>query len=321
MIFWGPPGVGKTTLAKIIAEATGYQFVYLSAVSAGKADIKAIVAEAQARGLLHAYPAAEAMRSLPGQGVSGKINGEVVFVGSHSLFHQQYEGCNGLHEQVQAAEAAGETVMLVGRGTEVLGFISLSDAPRPTSRAALQALKAIDPRIQTVMLTGDNPAVAAQVAGALGQIDTVRAGLMPEDKLGAVQALQAQAGGVAMVGDGINDAPALAAASVGIAMGGAGSAQAMETADIILMQDDLARLPDLVRTSRRTRQIILQNIAFSLAIKAAFLILTLPGWATLWMAVFADMGASLLVTLNGLRAAREGGKGGRARGQGLGVRG
>jgi len=266
---------------------------------------QAIVAEAQARGLLHTYPAAEDMRSLPGQGVSGKTNGQVIFIGSHSLFHEQYEHCNGLHDQVQTAEAAGETVMLVGRNAEVLGFVSLADTIRSTSQSALQALKAIDPRIKTVMLTGDNPTVAAQVAASLGQIDTVKASLMPEEKLGAVQALQAQSGGVVMVGDGVNDAPALAAASVGIAMGGAGSAQAMETADIILMQDDLARLPDLVRTSRRTRQIILQNITFSLAIKAAFLILTLPGWATLWMAVFADMGASLLVTLNGLRAARE----------------
>jgi Cd2+/Zn2+-exporting ATPase len=266
---------------------------------------KAIVAEAETRGLLHTYPAAQEVRALAGQGVRGVIGDAVVFIGNHSLFHEQYEHCNGLHEQVQAAEADGETVMLVGQGDTVIGFVSLADQVRPTSQAALQALKAIDPRIKTVMLTGDNPSVAAQVADSLGQIDSVRAGLMPEDKLGAVQALQAQAGGVAMIGDGINDAPALAAASVGIAMGGAGSAQAMETADIILMQDDLTRLPDLVRTSRRTRQIILQNITFSLAIKAAFLILTLPGWATLWMAVFADMGASLLVTLNGLRAAKE----------------
>jgi Cd2+/Zn2+-exporting ATPase len=266
---------------------------------------QAIVAAAGSRGLLHTYPAATGVRSLAGQGLSGKVNGQAVFVGSHSLFHQQYEHCNGLHEQVEAAESAGETVMLVGRGDTVIGFVSLADAVRPTSQTALKALKAIDQRIQTVMLTGDNPGVAAQVAQSLEQIDTVKAGLLPEDKLGAVQALQAQAGGVAMIGDGINDAPALAAASVGIAMGGAGSAQAMETADIILMQDDLARLPDLVQTSRRTRQIILQNITFSLGIKAAFLILTLPGWATLWMAVFADMGASLLVTLNGLRAARE----------------
>ena len=266
----------------------------------------AIVVEAERRGLLHVYPAAEGVRVLAGQGAQGLVNGALVFVGNHNLFHAQYEHCNGLHEAVQAAEAAGETVMLVGRGKEVLGFIGLADAPRPTTQAALRALKEIDPRIRTVMLTGDNPAVAAQIASRLGYIDSVQAGLMPEQKLGAVQALQAQAGGVVMLGDGVNDAPALAAASVGIAMGGVGSAQAMETADIVLMRDDLERLPDLVTTSRRTRQIILQNITFSLAIKAAFLILTLPGWATLWMAVFADMGASLLVTLNGLRAARDG---------------
>jgi Zn2+/Cd2+-exporting ATPase len=155
------------------------------------------------------------------------------------------------------------------------------------------------------MLTGDNLAVAKEIASQVGAVDDVRAGLMPEDKVGAVRGLLDQYGPTAMVGDGVNDAPALAASMVGIAMGGAGSAQAMETADVVLMQDDLTHLPALLRTSRRTRRIIIQNIAFSLAIKAAFLLLTLPGLATLWMAVFADMGASLLVTLNGMRMLRE----------------
>ena len=194
--------------------------------------------------------------------------------------------------------------MLVGKDDSLLGYVTVADAPRPTSAEALRQLKAIIPPIHTVMLTGDNPVVAGKVALALGSLDEVRAGLLPEEKLDAVRNLQAQHGLVLMVGDGVNDAPALAAADAGIAMGGAGSAQAMETANVVLMQDDLTHLPGTILTARLTQKIIKQNIAFSLAIKAAFLLLTLPGLATLWMAVFADMGASLLVTLNGMRMLR-----------------
>jgi Cd2+/Zn2+-exporting ATPase len=195
--------------------------------------------------------------------------------------------------------------MLVGKDDRLLGFVSVSDAVRPTSAEAVRQLKAISPVIQTVMLTGDNAAVAEIVAASIGSMDEVRAGLLPEDKLEAVRDLQTQHGLVVMVGDGVNDAPALAAANVGIAMGGAGSAQAMETADVVLMQDDLTHLPETVRVARKTRQIIAQNIAISLVLKAGFLILALLGWATLWMAVFADMGASLIVTLNGMRMLRK----------------
>jgi Cd2+/Zn2+-exporting ATPase len=151
------------------------------------------------------------------------------------------------------------------------------------------------------MLTGDHRLVAEKLADSLGFVDEVYAGLMPADKVGVVRKLQEKYGAVVMIGDGVNDAPALAAASVGIAMGGAGTAQAMETADIVLMQDDLTHLATAVITSRRTQSIIKQNIIFSLVVKGIFLLLTIPGWATLWMAVFADMGASLLVTMNGMR--------------------
>jgi Cd2+/Zn2+-exporting ATPase len=201
----------------------------------------------------------------------------------------------------------GQTVMLVGKDDSLLGFVSVADTARPTSGEALRQLKAVDPHIHTVMLTGDNPTVAGKVAASLGSLDEVRAGLLPEDKLDAVRGLQDQHGLVVMVGDGVNDAPALAAADVGIAMGGAGTAQAMETAHVVLMQDDLTHLPETVRTARKTQMIIKQNIAFSLALKAIFLLLTLLGSATLWMAVFADMGASLLVTLNGMRMLRKNG--------------
>ena len=226
-------------------------------------------------------------------------------VGSHDLFHRRDDRLDQqLHANIQSAVDEGQTVMLVGKDDSLLGYVTVADAPRPTSAEALRQLKAINPSIRTVMLTGDNPVVASKVAIALGSLDEVRAGLLPEDKLEAVHALQAQHGFVLMVGDGVNDAPALAAADAGIAMGGAGSAQAMETADVVLMQDDLTQLPGAIRTAYLTQKIIKQNIAFSLAIKAAFLLLTLPGLATLWLAVFADMGASLLVTLNGMRMLR-----------------
>ncbi len=232
-------------------------------------------------------------------------------MGSHDLFHTRDDVLDKLlHADIQTAMDEGQTVMLVGKDDRLLGFVTVADSARPTSAEALRQLKAIDPQIHTVMLTGDNPAVADKIAIALGSLDEVRAGLLPEDKLDAVRALQAKHGQVVMVGDGVNDAPALAAADVGIAMGGAGTAQAMETADVVLMQDDLTHLPETVRSARRTQSIIKQNITFSLALKAAFLLLVLPGWATLWMAVFADMGASLLVTLNGMRMLRRNSQGG-----------
>ena len=262
---------------------------------------QAILAEAEARNLTHMYPAAEGVQSLAGRGVRGSLNGEQVLVGSHTLFHEQELYGEHYHDTVQRAEAEGQTVMLVSKEQHVLGYVSMMDTLRESSRTALAGLKALDTRIHTVMLTGDNPAVAEKIAAMAGNIDEVRAGLLPEGKLQAVQELQAQYGNVVMVGDGVNDAPALAASSVGVAMGGAGSAQAMETADVVLMQSDLTHLPGTVRTSRQAHAIIMQNITFSLAIKGLFLLLTLPGWATLWMAVFADMGASLLVILNGMR--------------------
>ncbi len=262
---------------------------------------RAILSEAQARALTHRYAPAEAVQSLAGRGVQGTLDEATILVGSHVLFHAYEMDCRGLHEQIAAAEAEGQTVLLVGRNGLLQGFIGVADAVRASSRAALRAIKALDPTMRTVMLTGDNAAVAEAVAKEIGVVDEVRANLLPEDKVEAVRALRATYGPTAMVGDGINDAPALALASVGIAMGGAGSAQAMETADVVLMQDDLTHLPDLLRTSRRTQRVIRQNIAFSLLIKGLFLLLALPGLATMWMAVFADMGASLLVTLNGMR--------------------
>jgi Cd2+/Zn2+-exporting ATPase len=268
---------------------------------------QAILAEVDARRLNHIYPSAESVVSLSGLGVQGLSNGTEVLVGSHTLFHEQNGECGELHDQILAAEAEGQTVMLVGWGGDkdhrsTIGFVGVADMPRADSPEALRALKVIDPHLRTVMLTGDNPTVAQTVASLVGAVDEVQAGLLPEDKVDAVRNLQERYGAVAMVGDGVNDAPALAAAAVGIAMGGAGTAQAMETADMVLMQDNLTRLPEAVRISRKAMGIIRQNITFSLVVKGVFLLLTIPGWATLWMAVFADMGASLIVTANGMRA-------------------
>jgi Cd2+/Zn2+-exporting ATPase len=226
-------------------------------------------------------------------------------VGSHAFSHEHFSEHEALHEEIAQAEAQGQTVMLVSQDQSVIGFIGVADLLRQTSQEALQALKAVNPHYRIVMMTGDNLAAARRIAAGVDGLDEVRAGLMPKDKLDVVKSLIAEYGPVAMVGDGVNDAPALAAATVGIAMGGAGTAQAMDTADVVLMQDDLTRLPDLVRTSRRSHNVIWQNILFSLGIKLVFLILALPGWTTLWMAVFADMGASLLVTLNGMRVLSE----------------
>jgi Cd2+/Zn2+-exporting ATPase len=266
---------------------------------------QAIMAEAQSRHLVHAYPAAENVETLAGQGVQGYTNGSRILVGSHDLFHARDDGIDRkLHADIQLAVDEGQTVMLVGKDDYLVGYVVVADTARPNSAETLKQLKAIDPSIHTVMLSGDNPAVAEKVAATLGGLDEVRAGLLPEDKLNEIRSLQARYGPVVMVGDGVNDAPALAAADVGIAMGGAGTAQAMETAHVVLMQDDLASLPDAVRTARKTQRIIKQNIAFSLALKAAVLMLALPGLATLWLAVFADMGASLIVTLNGMRMLR-----------------
>ncbi len=267
---------------------------------------RAIVEAAEDRALGHRYGAAEDVQALAGRGVRGTLNGESVTVGSHALFHEEEVACGPLHDRITAAEAGGQTVILVGRNGSVEGFVGVADQPRRSTPAALRALKQAAQGLRLVMLTGDNPGVAESIAGEVGSIDEVKAGLLPEDKVSAVQALREAYGPVAMIGDGVNDAPALAAASVGVAMGGAGTDQAMETADIVLMQDNLAHLPDLFETSYRTRRIIQQNVAFSLGIKLVFLLLALPGLATMWMAVFADMGASLLVTFNGMRMLRRG---------------
>jgi Cd2+/Zn2+-exporting ATPase len=258
---------------------------------------RAVTRAAQARGLREFT--AENVETLAGRGVQGVGNGKQIIVGSHDFVHETGLETSKFCDRVEAAEAAGQSVMLVGADNVVRGYLAVSDPLRSNGRAALAALKRIG-IVRTVMLTGDNATVANAVGQELG-VDEVRAGLLPQDKVTAVRALVAEHGQAAMVGDGVNDAPALAAASVGIAMGGAGTGQALETADVALMADDLSQLPAAIRVGRRAVNTIRFNICFALLIKAVFLIAAFAGTATMWMAVFADMGASLLVTLNGMR--------------------
>ena len=252
-------------------------------------------------------PRSSDFEALPGRGARARVNGEMVYLGNERLGAEL--GIVG--PAVQAAlgrfEREGKTAVLIaaerdGAGVHPVGVIAIADQVRPEARAALAALHTAGVR-RTVMLTGDNAGTARAVAERLG-VDEYHAQLLPEDKVRVVREFETRGERVAFVGDGVNDAPALAAATVGVAMGAAGTDVALETADIALMADDLSKLAVAVRLSRRTLRIIKQNVAFSIAIKAVFLVLALGGWATLWMAVLADMGASLLVVGNGLRALR-----------------
>ena len=258
---------------------------------------RALVEAAQEQQI--AVPQAENVTELPGRGIEGTVNGAHVTVASHAHFDEQIEHPPDVCELANRLSAQGKTPILVRHDDEVCAIFGIADVSRAGSQAVLQTLRE-DAGIHTVMLTGDHVGVAAEIGRQIG-IDEVQAGLLPEDKMAAITQLGAQYGAVAMVGDGINDAPALARADVGIAMGGAGSDQAMETADVVLMGDDLGQLPFLVRLSRRTKATITANVIFALAAKALIFGLAAAGLATLWMAIAADVGTSLVVILNGMR--------------------
>ena len=259
---------------------------------------RAILARAEADGVA-SMGQARNVRDLPGRGTEGLVEGIPCWIGGHRLLAER-GGPDGTElEMLERLEGEGCTVVAVHHGPTLLGFIVLADRIRPEAAATVRALQARGIK-HLVMLTGDNRATASAVAEAVG-IRNFQAGLLPGEKVDAVTELARRHGLVAMVGDGVNDAPALAASSLGIAMGAMGSAAAVETADIALMADDLSRLPWLVDHARRVLAVIKQNIFFALGLKAAFIALALAGVATLWMAIAADMGASLLVIFNGLR--------------------
>ena len=259
----------------------------------------ALMREAESKGLDFDKLVVEDFQSITGKGVKAKVNNEMYYVGSPKLFEEIHGVLeNSQKRQINDIEAQGKTVMVLGNEEEILSLIAVADEIRETSKAVINQLNKIG--IETVMLTGDNERTAREIGKQVGVSD-VKASLLPEDKLNFIKELRGKHKKVGMVGDGVNDAPALAASTVGVAMGGAGTDTALETADIALMSEDLNQLPYTIKLSRKAVTIIKQNITFSLAIKLLALLLVIPGWLTLWIAIFADMGATLLVTLNSLR--------------------
>lgn len=261
----------------------------------------AIMKKAEQENLPYQNVPIEDFSSITGKGIKGTINGETYYVGSPNLFDELLT--SGIPKElitvVSELQEQGKTVMAAGKENEIMGLIAVADVLRENSKNVIQQLHSLGIE-KTIMLTGDNIGTANAI-GKNVSVSDIKADLLPQDKLTYIKELRSKYDRVAMVGDGVNDAPALAASTVGIAMGGAGTDTALETADIALMADDLGKLPFTVKLSRKALTIIKQNITFSLGIKLLALLLVIPGWLTLWIAIFADMGATLIVTLNGLR--------------------
>lgn len=243
-----------------------------------------------------------AFEAIPGKGARAMVKGKTYQIGNSRLFTEQAIDLKHIESEVSRLQNEGKTVMMLGDEERVLGLIAVADVLRENSGQAINKLKKAGIK-KVIMLTGDNESTARAIATKSG-VDDFRADLLPEDKVDAIKSLLAEHGKVAMVGDGVNDAPAMAMSTVGIAMGAAGTDTALETADIALMADDLTKLTYTIRLSRKTLSIIKQNIFFALIIKGLILLMVVPGWLTLWLAVAGDMGSSLLVTLNGMRLLR-----------------
>ena len=277
-------------------------------VLARAAGLEATSAHPLARAVVAGYqgdvPHASDVAATEGKGIEGTVGGEPIGIGSHRFAEERGVCSPQVEEALAKLEREGKSVMVVWRGGDVMqtiGVIGVADTIRATSVDAVRALH--ERGVRLVMLTGDNPTTAAAVAKQVG-IDDVEANLLPEDKLSRIDAITKQGIAVGMVGDGVNDAPALARATIGFAMGAAGSDTALETADVALMSDDLRGVPAFIDLSRQTARTLKVNIAFAIIVKAVFFGLGVVGIATLWMAVFADMGASLVVAANGLRLLR-----------------
>ena len=293
-----PKLVATETMAKNLPEE---QVLRWATVLAGQSDHP--VSRAIAQGLPQGEGDVQQFTALPGRGVRAIVDGQTLVLGNHRLIEERKQ-CNvDIEARLAVHEAEGRSVTLMASESQVLVIFAVADTIKDSSREALVQLHALG--VSSVMLTGDNTATAQSIARQAG-IDDARGDLLPEDKLAAIEEMQKRYGLTAMTGDGINDAPALARSDMGFAMGGAGTDTAMEAADVVIMNDDLRRIPETIRLSRRTRTVLLQNIVLALGVKAVFLVLAIFGTATMWMAIFADMGASLLVIFNGLRLLRMG---------------
>ncbi|MBB6454150.1 Cd2+/Zn2+-exporting ATPase [Salirhabdus euzebyi] len=262
---------------------------------------KAIITYAEQKGATTTIKAVDQFTSITGKGIQANFEGVYYWIGNVKLAEELLNTSlfNEIKKIVDDWQSQGNTVMLYGNEEQILAIVSVRDEPRAESKSTVNQLSQLGLR-ETIMLTGDNEKTAQAISKEIG-IQTTKANLLPEDKLTYIKEYKSKYGKVAMVGDGINDAPALAASNIGIAMGGAGTDTALETADIALMGDDLQKLPFAIKLSKKALRIIKQNITFSIVVKVIALLLVVPNWLTLWIAIFADMGATLLVTLNGLR--------------------
>lgn len=259
------------------------------------------VSKAIAQGLGAPTQTVEGFTALPGRGTQGTVDGRTHVLGNQRLMQERNHSNAAIEARLEAHEQQGHTVTLLADDGGIIALFAVADTIKESSRQAIAELKALG--VTPVMLTGDNTATARTIAAEAG-IEESQGNLLPEDKLIEIKALQKRFGATAMTGDGINDAPALAQADIGFAMGAMGTDIAMEAADVVVMNDDLRRIPETIRLSRKTHAVLVQNISLALGIKAVFMVLALLGTATMWMAVFADMGATLLVVANGLRLMR-----------------
>lgn len=295
---------GKPVVTDFIATSSETDINYLSIISSLESLSQhplasAILNEADKTNVDYKSIQIEDFQSITGKGLTGIHQNIRYYIGSPKLFSASVIEETAVKVQYRQFQEQGKTAMYFGTDEQILGVIAVADEVRDSSAAVISELHKLSIE-HTIMLTGDNTKTAESIGKQLG-VNEIKGDLMPQEKLDSIKALRTTYNKVAMVGDGINDAPALAASTVGIAMGGAGTDTALETADVALMGDDLQKLPFIVRLSRQTLKVIKQNITFSLGIKLLALLLVIPGWLTLWIAIVADMGATLLVTLNGLR--------------------
>ena len=287
----------------VVGKAMALDVIRLAAaVEARSAHPVAAAITRHAQALMRELPAVRRFLSLPGMGAEGEVDGRLVAIGNERLVENYGIEMPNPWPDAERLRGESKSLVFVAADGAMLGAIAVADRPRETAREAIELLRGQHvPAI--AMLTGDHEETAAAIARELN-VDEYYAGLLPEQKQELVESLRARHGALMMVGDGVNDAPALAAADVGVAMGAAGSDAALETADVALMSDELVKLPYALRLSRATMRNVKTNVAISLFLKAAFLALAIGGIATLWMAVLADTGATVIVVANALRLLR-----------------